>query len=281
MAVPRLAACSLAASRFACGLEVFESFLALARGLAARVSAARDLAAGDLAVRFFALAAGLVFGLTRAGFDLAAAGLDFGGARFALRGAAFALAAAFPAFALAGAFAFAALRDGAVFAAALPRLVVLVMILACFLCRKLAPIADAARIRIPRAVLATGLATIQRCSFERAAERKSARWGRRARSWPRTRARRVAILVHLLRQAPPSAKVASPRSSAMNSTLDLLAIQVAVEVEQIGLEHRLAVAKGRARPDVASGGIAAALVTRRAWHRCRGAHVLAFGRAEG
>src|SRR4029077_3494129 len=40
------AACSLAASRFACGLEVFESFLALARGLAARVSAARDLAAG-------------------------------------------------------------------------------------------------------------------------------------------------------------------------------------------------------------------------------------------
>ena len=58
--------------------------------------------------------------------------------------------------------------------------------------------------------------------------------------------------------------------------LDILAIQVAVEVEQIGLEHRRAVAEGRARPDIASGGVAAPLdVDAHGIDALR--HVLAFG----
>ena len=51
--------------------------------------------------------------------------------------------------------------------------------------------------------------------------------------------------------------------------LDLLAVEVAFEIQEIGLEHRLVAAEGWTRADIAGGGIAAALcaVSPR---RCRG-----------
>ena len=42
--------------------------------------------------------------------------------------------------------------------------------------------------------------------------------------------------------------------------LDLLAIEIAVEIEEIDLDHRLSCAEGRARPDIACALIAFALV---------------------
>src|SRR4029077_8110851 len=42
--------------------------------------------------------------------------------------------------------------------------------------------------------------------------------------------------------------------------LDLLAVEVALEVKEIGLEHRLIAAERRTRTDIAGGSIAAALV---------------------
>src|SRR5262249_13280126 len=39
---------------------------------------------------------------------------------------------------------------------------------------------------------------------------------------------------------------------------DLLAVEIAAEIEQMGFEHRLAAAEGRTRADIARGGIALA-----------------------